>query len=361
MPEIYKTAEHVFAWLGYEADDSDNAIRYLRELGMKWTEHTTVESASEESPIWDSINRFFGREWFRRVWIVQELVLAPKVTLLCGGRRAQWDDIYNAAKICSDKTRGSTAAIMTPIAQKLDAILNLGDLKRNYHRDDGSQGELLTLFERFQHTKATLQRDKLFALLGLANDANEPEFYPDYDSPLEVIVKRQTITTWPSNEKDFCAFTRGYIIDSIKRVGETSFESSDRTLYLKELFQTIQSLNSYPNGDSVEDLVWKIPIGDASEPTSGTWEDVNFRTSYQAFTEYLQLGEQSADLEAEAREASAMYKTKQFLFRSEELRKLMWLFLYTAQAFAESTRKNEEGRYCLHHTRERSALLIEQK
>jgi hypothetical protein len=391
MPEIYKTAEQVFAWLGYEADDSDNAIRYLRELGMQSAETSTVVSASEESPIWDSINSFFGRAWFHRVWIVQELVLAPNVMLLCGGRRAQWDDIYNAAKICSEKARRSTAAVMTPIAQKVDAILSLGDLKHNYHKVEGGERELLALFERFRHTRATLQRDKLFAFLGLANNAGEPDLDPDYDKPLEVIVQRyaktfvkrgsamnllyragyssprfpswipdwitnvqrQTITTWPSKSGDFSACThmesnirlssihdsvlvaRGYVFDSIERVGETSFQSSDRTLYLKELFRTIESLPSYPNGDSLENLVWKIPIGDAGEPTSGTWEDVNFRTSYQAFTEYLRLGEQPTDWETEVREISAIYKIKQFLFRPQELRKLMWLFLYTAQEFAE--------------------------
>ena len=35
-----------------------------------------------------------------------------------------------------------------------------------------------------------LCRDRFFALLGLALDANEPEFAPDHDSPLETIVRK---------------------------------------------------------------------------------------------------------------------------------------------------------------------------
>lgn len=395
MPEIYQTAEHVFAWLGYMADDSDKAIKYLCELGMQSAETSAktaaAASTSEESPIWDSINRFFGRAWFYRVWIVQELVLAPNVTLLCGDLDAQWNDIYNAAKICAEKARQSTAAIMTPIAQKVDVILSLGDLKQSYHEGDGGQRELLALFQRFQHTRATLQRDKLFAFLGLANNAGDPDLDPDYDEPLEVIVQRyartfvkrgsamdllyragyssprfpswipdwvtnvqrQTITTWPSKPKEFSACThvesstrlssvddsvlvaKGYIVDRIKIVGQTSFQLSDLTLYLKEIFSTIKSLQSYPNGESLEDLVWKIPIGDAEKPPSGSWENFNFSTSYQAFTSYLQLGEWLTGSETEAREINALYKTKQFLFEPQELRKSMWLFLYTAQEFAK--------------------------
>ncbi|KAF2970825.1 hypothetical protein GQX73_g2789 [Xylaria multiplex] len=384
MPEIFKSAGRVCVWLGEEAENSDKAIKCLREIGARPGQPPDSAFASEED--WDSINRFFGRPWFRRVWIVQELVLAQKVTMLCGKQKAQWSEVYNAAKICSERAKRSTAAIMKPIAQQAEAILSLGELKQSYH-EEGGQRELLALFDRFQHTRATLQRDKLFAFLGLARDADDPDLDPDYVSPLDVIVRRygrtfvkrggalnllyragyssprfpswipdwvtnvqrQTITTWPSRRKGFSASTRlksdivlspgrdvlvarGYVLDTIERVGQVS---SDRTLYLKEIFQAVKSLKSYPSKDKLEDLVWKIPIGDADKPISGTWEEVNFRTSYEAFVEYLQLGEKMTDWETEVKEMSAMYRIKQFLFRPQELRKSMWPFLYTAQEFAE--------------------------
>ncbi|KAI0530079.1 hypothetical protein GGR58DRAFT_494730 [Xylaria digitata] len=384
MPEIFKSAEQVCVWLGEEAENSDQAIKCLREIGARPDQPPSSAFASEED--WDSINRFFGRPWFRRVWIVQELVLARKVTMLCGKQEAQWSEIYNAAKICSEKAKRSTAAIMKPIAQQAEAILSLGELKQSYH-EKGGQRRLLALFDSFQHTRATLQRDKLFAFLGLARDADDPDLDPDYVSPLDVIVRRygrtfvkrgdalnllyragytsprfpswipdwvtnvqrHTIATWPSRIRGFSAATRlksdivlmpgqdvltarGYVLDTIERVGQVS---SDRTLYLKEIFQAVKSLKSYPSKDKLEDLVWKIPIGDADKPISGTWEEVNFRTSYEAFVEYLQLGEKLTDWETEVKEMSAMYRIKQFLFRPQELRKSMWPFLYTAQEFAE--------------------------
>jgi hypothetical protein len=49
---------------------------------------------------------------------------------------------------------------------------------------------LLLLLENFRYAQSTLSRDRLFALLGLASDGNDPKFEPDYDSSLEEIVLR---------------------------------------------------------------------------------------------------------------------------------------------------------------------------
>ncbi|KAI0544642.1 hypothetical protein F4679DRAFT_589289 [Xylaria curta] len=382
MPDIYQSAEQVFVWLGEKAENSDRAMKCLQEISRSLAPGSAP--VSEED--WDSINGFFRRPWFRRVWVVQELVLARKVTIFCGEQEAQWSDIYKAAKICSKTAKKSTAAIMKPIAQQADTILSLGELKDSYHEKSG-QCKLLALFESFQHTRATLQRDKLFAFLGLACDAHDPDLDPDYVSSLEVIIRRygrvfvkrgcalnllyragyssdrfpswipdwvtdvqrQSISTWPSKLGAFSAskhpnskislshegkvlIAKGYIVDTIDRVGQLS---SDRTLYLQEIFQAVDSLASYPGNGNLNDLKWKIPIGDTDMPISGTWEEVNFRTSYEAFIEYLKLGEKLTNWEAEVKEMGAMYRIKQFLFRPQELRKSMWPFLYTVQEFAE--------------------------
>ncbi|KAJ2990782.1 hypothetical protein NUW58_g2781 [Xylaria curta] len=253
---------------------------------------------------------------------------------------------------------------MKPLAQQVDPILSLGELKQKYRAGSGKR-DLLSLFDRFKHSRATLQRGKLFAFLSLACDADNGDLDPDYTTRLEVIVRRygmtfvkrgnamnllyragylsprfpswipdwitsvhrQTVTTWPNE----LLVARGFVFDTIQKVGQVSF---DRALYLKEIFQAIKESDAYPTADKL-DLLWKIPIGDADRPISGTWEEVNFRTSYEAFAEYLQLGEKMTDWETEVREMSAMYQIKQFLFRPQELRKLMWPFLYTAQEFAE--------------------------
>lgn len=42
--------------------------------------------------IWTSIRSLFDLPWFRRVWIVQEVVAAPVVNIICGKWVIDWDD-----------------------------------------------------------------------------------------------------------------------------------------------------------------------------------------------------------------------------------------------------------------------------
>jgi hypothetical protein len=48
----------------------------------------------------------------------------------------------------------------------------------------------LELLEMFRCARSTLQRDRLFCLLGLSTDGNDEAFAPDYTAPFEAIVRR---------------------------------------------------------------------------------------------------------------------------------------------------------------------------
>ncbi|CAH0021516.1 unnamed protein product [Clonostachys rhizophaga] len=111
-----------------------------------------------------------------------------------------------------------------------------------------------------------------------------------------------------SNDRVLIA--KAYIFDTVKEVGKELFQSCDRIEYLQELSRFVQSRKTYPTGEIIEDLVWKIPIGDSIEPISPDGDRVNFRVAYQAFTEYLQLAEQGKDWKMEIMQARAMAKIK---------------------------------------------------
>ncbi|KIX07808.1 uncharacterized protein Z518_02462 [Rhinocladiella mackenziei CBS 650.93] len=400
MSTIYKSALRVCAWLGNEADQSNSAIDCLcaiKRASQSSNQAATVPLPSAENPVWDAINKFFERDWFRRVWIVQELVLAPHIILLCGSRKFQWDDIYIPATLCSVEAEKSNAALMKSVSQTMAPVLSLGRLRSVCHGKDNNTAQrgLLTLFKDFEHTRSSRRRDKLFAFLGLACDADDSGFDPDYVAPLEAVVRKyagvfvqrakgmellyhagitdlesatrfpswvpnwvtttypRTITTWKSKSGRFTAGSHleddikvspqndailtatAYIVDRIAQVGQTSFAASDRIIYLKEVFSVIESIRTYPTKDNLKDLVWKVPIGDALHPPSGSWNEVDFCVSYQALAEYLQLGDETTDWNAEFSKIRAVAKMKQFLFRPQELRRFLWPYLFTAQEFAE--------------------------
>ncbi|KAH8710041.1 hypothetical protein GQ44DRAFT_814110 [Phaeosphaeriaceae sp. PMI808] len=333
---------------------------------------------------------FFALKRLRRVWIVQELVLPRNITMLCGNREFHWGQIYGPAKLYLTEGKDVFAA------QTVAPILSLGRLRDAYHNGESRfERNLLSLFKAFEHTGATRSRDKLYAFLGLACDSDDPGFDVDYAAPLEVVVQKyagvfvqrgkgmellyhagisdstqiarfpswvpnwvtstypRSIACWQSCSGSFSAGLNkeediqfhprlagtltcaAFIIDEIIEVGQISFEASDDMTYLKGIFGVLETITSYPTGEKPRDVLWKVPIGDARYLPDERQKEVDFHASYQALRSYMQPREQAVDRETEIRRICALAKLKQYLFRDQELGRLLWDYLLTAREFAE--------------------------
>lgn len=93
-----------------------------------------------------------------------------------------WNAIRSAMEVV-DQALGATA-----LADAWQPFMMLTE-----HRELEARAQrrpLLDLLETFRHTNAGLQRDHFFSLLGLAADADHPNFEPDYRAPFEQIVRR---------------------------------------------------------------------------------------------------------------------------------------------------------------------------
>jgi hypothetical protein len=126
MGNIYKKASKVYAWLG-EADDQLNCVfDVLREFHMRKREaiipthfdaseqlefhrqlfaetfekiagYLPKQSPSDNDILHEEFNwigPLYERCYWRRVWIVQELVLAKSIVVCCGDKSIDFDDIY---------------------------------------------------------------------------------------------------------------------------------------------------------------------------------------------------------------------------------------------------------------------------
>lgn len=95
---IYQRAERVVIWLGEHSDDSRAAIKQLEMLSVDDCDGHQVENAhhaSRRSPAmlarWVPIYHFFSRSWWSRVWVMQEVVWAAEILVLCGDSQLSWD------------------------------------------------------------------------------------------------------------------------------------------------------------------------------------------------------------------------------------------------------------------------------
>lgn len=107
MQEIYTKAHSVFAWLGHDPATAA-AMREIEEISAEVRKHFSEEDKSpttwiskhqklcqsdEEqvtrtkvsgNPVWDRLQDFTSNPYFKRAWIVQEVVLPRLLMFLCG-------------------------------------------------------------------------------------------------------------------------------------------------------------------------------------------------------------------------------------------------------------------------------------
>jgi len=206
LRNIFQDAKVVLAWIGDEKDNSNRAIEALiqvRTLAVApddWPRELPPVSStwsgdipSPEETIWRDIVNLFRRDWFQRVWVVQELVLAAQVRIVCGAWDVNWDDIFAALESCltSIQSLRSPDSRIREIATQSKPAYTLG-LTRRMFKDPRlpRKFNLLSLFDMFSHSDSTNKRDKLFGFLGLASDAGDEIFDSNYSSSLETVVRR---------------------------------------------------------------------------------------------------------------------------------------------------------------------------
>ena len=109
MPQIYSSAFRVVAYLGEEADGSDLALQLLKNIGEtdfsslpelavtpEWLEESGLPGFKD--PKWIALEAFWCRPWFQRIWVVQEVILAQDILMICGRQKISWKTFVSAAE-----------------------------------------------------------------------------------------------------------------------------------------------------------------------------------------------------------------------------------------------------------------------
>lgn len=359
IPLIFRSAVSVVAYLGEENDRSHLALETLLQIKIKtldpeaWPDSVVPEPKTwgercippaEESNVWEAIRALFLRPWFERVWIMQEFIAARKVQFRCGNRYLDWEDVFTAIKAADQELRASTEDKYLAIQPGWDRLMTLANYRSWEER--GARWSLLHLLEKFGYTKATLQRDRLFALLGFSYDGYEEAFRPDYSRKtlFEDIVLRfarkfiekgkvmdllpraglisdrfpSWIPDWtsfksstlvdcsglgvpcsasagstpsarvrPRHQKDDELQIDGVFMGKISKVSKFTNELNFLGPYLREVDDMVDSVREYRTSESLSDLKWKAPIADAALPEEVMSTPLDLRASYQTLREIL--------------------------------------------------------------------------
>ncbi|KAJ3576913.1 hypothetical protein NPX13_g3556 [Xylaria arbuscula] len=188
MGSLYSKAERVIVWMGDKREEDYHALDLLNKLQGP-SEGPPAWDTSANDDLWNGINNFLQRPWFTRTWIIQELVLGRKVSVMCGNSEIGWDELIRGITECQNRLNrtglGGGDKLFLPNSWR---ALNLDCIRK--HFNNHLKFSFLELLEMFYYTRTSDPRDKLFALLNMAYDTGigREAFFPDYDSTEEVIL-----------------------------------------------------------------------------------------------------------------------------------------------------------------------------
>ncbi|KAH8433983.1 HET domain-containing protein [Aspergillus melleus] len=390
LHEIFRQAAGILGWVGKESGDSRLAFDTMRCLARIPLEELSGTDMRVNSDRWAAVNALIARPWFRRTWIVQEVVFARKLTLVCGRDQLQWDDFEDGIKIYIHLAKVSISNLQIPSIRHTDNIQSLSSERQRYWDKTTSRPSLMELLDAFQHTECSLLRDKLFALRSLAGEASNNKFRPDYRSSLTDVLHRyaaafveqgdalqllsraavssepdnlpswvprwtstpypRTVTSWRSADINFSgsgspesAFNavqapffkdperhilviQGHLSEPLNFVGVCNSDSENILEYLDEIFKTVESLPGYKQGH--DDLIWKLAIGNAANLPEVNGVVPNYRNSYEELRKFMKGGTHWGSGSPVSLAAELR----------RELKRGLWLYVRTAILFAEGLR-----------------------
>jgi hypothetical protein len=214
MRQIYMQGRtHV--WLGEEDESSSIAIALLENLYAdrdnlaQASPHITLETTN-------SLNVFLNRPYWFRAWIIKEYVLGKARQIICGSKSIRPDILHHALSVILRVREKITIdpGILDGINWILRSeaylhIKSLEALDQLYGSTTvsiiGTQFPLhfLPVLELCRSSLCSNKRDKVFALLGLAVDADEIVGFPDYSKEVSQLyqdVARACIIKYKSLE-----------------------------------------------------------------------------------------------------------------------------------------------------------------
>ncbi|CAH0045103.1 unnamed protein product [Clonostachys solani] len=151
MGDIYTGADHVYIWFGRDTAGG-GLFNMLSDLQILVQDHKTNNALP-------GLALFFENDYWRRVWIVQELILARDVLIVYGFHVVPWkvlEDVFRLLEAKAEFSWSSHPLLTSPAAKIIELRMR---------RDIG--GDLLSYWRMFEDSQCSDPRDKAFGFLGL--------------------------------------------------------------------------------------------------------------------------------------------------------------------------------------------------
>jgi len=201
MSTIYRKAHSVAIWLGPNADDSAQAIELLIDLA-RYKNHPsalkTLVSTPNRQAACAAVVYLFERDYWDRLWVVQEVFNARMKEVYCGDKFIRWDVLDDVVEIFTRYETQLKPYFVTDWADDDRSLISKHRLRYSNALTHGGPSSFPDVKSLRQQGKATLlevlkacrnklssdPHDKVYAILGLLPMDISDQFKPNYNQSI---------------------------------------------------------------------------------------------------------------------------------------------------------------------------------
>ena len=190
MRKIYVHASQVVVWLGESDKDTRKAMALLKCLeGVD----TRFPKKDKIGPFISGLDKIFKHPWWFRVWTFQEVIVAKKPPLVvCGRKSVSWYTLRRAMSSPAWAQFDGQGFFRNPLASVFFGLMPT-EFSDHSKEERAAWRTLEKLVQATCGHEATIPHDKIFALLGVAEDGTSQEIIPDYRQPYTAICQNAMV------------------------------------------------------------------------------------------------------------------------------------------------------------------------
>jgi hypothetical protein len=224
MSEIYDRAQQVIVWLGPAGNNSDLGMMFAKEI-YNWvdTNGRWIKDELYFKPLlefdgtlsqifqnllgrelaasWTALFHVFCQRWWRRAWILQDLLVAKSVTVFCGKMNLPWSVMVVAITVCwnvdyySNVQTELEAVDGQSVSRHLSRCYGLAVSRISRLENDPRKSiqrvpvNLDVWLVENRDRSCSLPHDKIFSILGLLNPAIRDLIQIDYNMTVTNLYK----------------------------------------------------------------------------------------------------------------------------------------------------------------------------
>lgn len=171
--------------------DEENPLLALRPTEDRRHRNDVHGLLPPSAAEWEVLHDFFANAYFKRVWIVQEVVVARHAVAILGDWHLDWAALGRAASWFARHGYAlPRASRLVPTRQERNKdLVPAGEAAALWdtHQKPGKRAPLLGLLQEFRMRQAGQDADRLYATLGIAEETAgglHGLLEPDYERPL---------------------------------------------------------------------------------------------------------------------------------------------------------------------------------